>query len=43
MFSYIKEYYNLKLYDNEKVKVFVKVNWITIEQYKDITGVDYVA
>ena len=43
MYSYIKEYFDLKLYTSDDVKVFVKVNWITVEEYKAITGIDYVA
>ena len=43
MFSYIKEYYDLKLYTSDDVKVFVKVKWISDAEYKTITGIDYVA
>ena len=43
MFSYIKEYYDLKLYSNDDVKIFVKANWVTTDEYKTITGIDYVA
>lgn len=34
---YVKEYYNSDL-----LKVFVKKNKITSEQYKEITGIEYV-
>lgn len=43
MYSYIKEYFDLKLYNTDDVKVFVKVNWITTDEYKTITSIDYVA
>lgn len=43
MFSYIKEYYDLKLYTSDDVKIFVQAGWITNVDYKTITGVDYVA
>lgn len=43
MFPYIKDYYDFKLYTNDDMKVFVKVNWITTDEFKTITGIDYVA
>lgn len=43
MLSYIKEYYDLKLYTNDDIKIFVKAGWITSIDFKDITNVDYVA
>jgi uncharacterized XkdX family phage protein len=43
MYSYIKEYYNLKLYTSDDIKIFVKVKWITVDEYKTITNVDYIA
>ncbi|MGN2369372.1 XkdX family protein [Clostridium cagae] len=43
MYSYIKEFYDLKLYTNEDIKVFVKVNWIKVDEFKTITGEHYVA
>ncbi|WP_236895397.1 XkdX family protein [Clostridium beijerinckii] len=43
MYSYIKEYFDFKLYSNDDVKIFVKVNWISDVEYKTITGIDYVA
>lgn len=42
-FPYVKEYYNYKLYTTDDVKCFVKVNWITQDEFKTITGIDYVA
>lgn len=41
MYSFIKEYYDLKLYTNDDVRVFVKVEWITTDEFKTITGADY--
>lgn len=42
MYYAIKEYFDDGLYTVEQVKVFVKARWITEEEYKKITGVDYV-
>jgi uncharacterized XkdX family phage protein len=41
MFNSIKRYYDMGKYTNEQVKIFVMANWITAEQYKEITGEDY--
>lgn len=30
------------LYTNEQMKIFVKSKWITSEQYKELTDVEYV-
>jgi len=38
----IKNYYKLKIYKNEDVAAFVKSNDITPEEYKEITGEEYV-
>lgn len=38
----IKRYYEKKIYTNEDVKIFVKGNKITEEQYKLITNEDYI-
>lgn len=43
MYDSIKRYYDMGKYTNEQVKVFVKAGWITEEEYKTITGEDYVA
>ena len=40
-FEKIKRYYDKGIYTNDEVKVFVKWNKITEEQYKEITGADY--
>ena len=42
MADYIKEYYGLGLFTNDDMKLFVKVGWLTSEQYKEVTGSDYV-
>ena len=43
-FETIKRFYDegKPRYDNEGIKVFVKAGYITPEQYKEITGIDYV-
>lgn len=41
MFNSIKRYYDMGKYTNEQVKIFVMANWITAEQYKEITGENY--
>lgn len=44
-FNTVKRYYDAghKLYNNESLKGFVVTSMITAEQYKIITGVEYVA
>ena len=37
----IKRYYGLGCYTNENMRVFVKAERITKEQYKTIVGEDY--
>jgi len=46
MYTFIKNYYNEGFYNNTPgdpmyVGNFVTANWITEEEYKEITGVDY--
>lgn len=41
-FNSVKRYYDLGMYAKEQVKVFVVANYITKEDYKIITGEDYV-
>lgn len=43
-FNTIKRYYDNghPSYTNEGIKVFVKASMITEQQYKDITGIEYV-
>lgn len=38
----VKRYYNMGFYTNEQMKIFVVADFITAEQYKEITGVEYV-
>lgn len=40
--KYIKMYYDMGLYTNDDVKTFVPLH-ITADEYKAITGEDYVA
>ena len=40
-FEKVKRYYDMGKYTNEQMKVFVKGNKITAEQYKEITGIKY--
>ena len=41
-FEKIEKYYKLKCYDNRDVADFVDYKKITSEQYKEITGKDYI-
>lgn len=41
-FKTAKRYFDLGYYDTEDVKLFVRAKKITAEQYKEITGIDYV-
>ena len=41
MYAKIKKFYDLGLYDDEKVAVFVAKGIITPEQYTEITGKPY--
>lgn len=38
MFPTLKRLYDLKLFDKSKIADSVKANWITKEQYEEITG-----
>lgn len=42
MFAKIKKFYNLGLYSKVQVAQFVTKGVITPEQYKEITGEDYI-
>lgn len=42
-YKFCKTNYGAGNYNNENMKVFVVKNKITAEQYKEITGIDYVA
>lgn len=35
------KFYKLGIYTDEKLPVFVRVQWISAEDYKDLTGKDY--
>ena len=37
----VKRYYNMGFYTNEQMKIFVVAEFITVEQYKEITGEEY--
>lgn len=43
MFKVVKRYYDLKIYSNDNVKIFVIAKRLTAEQYKLITGEVYTA
>lgn len=42
-FKMVKDFYDrgFEGYTDEGIKIFVKANMITAEQYKEITGIDY--
>lgn len=41
MYKFIKEYFDLKFYTSDDVKIFVRAKWISEEEYKTITTVNY--
>lgn len=41
-FESVKRYYNLKVWDDRRVKNAVKMGWITESEYQEITGKSYV-
>lgn len=41
MFEKIKRFYDLKLYTDKQVRKFCEKEFITQEQYKEITGETY--
>ena len=43
LFKVVKRYYDIKIYSKDNVKVFVRANKITPEEYKEITGDVYTA
>ncbi|WKK68282.1 XkdX family protein [Brochothrix thermosphacta] len=42
MFEFLTSMYKQKRIDNEYLKKVVKKGHITAEQYKEITGIDYI-
>ena len=42
MFKIIKRYYNRRIYTKENVAVFVASGKITKEEFKKITGIEYI-
>ena len=43
MFKIIKRYYNRRIYTKENVAVFVASGKITKEEFKKITGTEYIS
>lgn len=43
MFKIVKRYFDLGIYSAENVGVFVKAGKITADEYKGITGTDYIS
>lgn len=41
MYEIIKQYYEMSIYSDNDIKLFVMTNDISIEQYKEITGKEY--
>ena len=42
-FKMVKRYYEAGYYTKEQVKVFVVAEYITVTEYKEITGIEYVS
>lgn len=40
-YNLLKKYYDMGIYTDENMKVFVACGWITTEEYKEITGKQY--
>ena len=40
-FYVVKKYYNLKMWNEDRVRNAVVKNWITADEFKEIVGVDY--
>ena len=43
MADVVIQFFNQGFYSAEDMKLFMQVQWITAEQYKETTGIDYVA
>lgn len=41
MDKWVIKYFNKGLYSNEQMKVFVECKWLTPEQYKELTKIEY--
>ncbi|MCY8174539.1 MULTISPECIES: XkdX family protein [Bacillus subtilis group] len=37
----IKQFYKWECYTPDDIKKYVDIGWITTEQYKEVTGMDY--
>lgn len=42
-YNLLKKYYDMGIYTDENMKVFVACGWITPEEYQEITGKPYKA
>lgn len=40
-YSKVKNWYNMRMWNESRVRDAVKMNWITPEEFKEITGIDY--
>ncbi|AVB11416.1 XkdX family protein [Bacillus velezensis] len=40
-FADIKQFYDWKCYDDDDIRTYVKLEWITEEQFTEITGKEY--
>ena len=40
-FEKVKRFYTLKVWNETRVRNAVKMNWITVEEFTEITGKDY--
>jgi len=43
MAEMVIQFFKQGFYNADDMKLFVQVQWITKEQYKETTGIDYVA
>lgn len=41
MAEMVIQFFNMGFYNADDMKLFVQVQWITKEQYKETTGIDY--
>lgn len=40
-YSKVKNWFVLKMWDEQRVKNAVKMGWITTDEFKEIIGIDY--